>query len=154
MALQIFCALGGTGLVAWIAKWFWNLGKRVEKAEREVRVLNGAIESFLQVIQQNGKLSKSEAQVLAKSIKFHAEAEGNPITAAEAQRLNQFIQWAREGRQFAPEQAREFHELSEKYRNDPKVLKKTPADELGALLVLAGIIFTLYALSSGGKNSK
>lgn len=154
MNLQNFSALGGAGFIAWIARWIWGLGKRMEKIELEVRVLNGALESLLQVIQQNGKLSKSEAQVLAKSIKFHAEAEGNPITAVEAQRLNQYIQWARDGRQFTPEQAREFHEISEKYRNDPKVLAKTPADELGALLVLGGIIFALYALGGGGKGNK
>lgn len=85
-------------------------------------------------------------------MKLQAHAEGNPITSQEAEKLNQYIQWSREGRQFTVFQAQEFHRLAEKYRNDPKVLENTPAEDLGVLLVLAGLIFAIYALAESGKR--
>lgn len=150
IALQVASALGVGGLIRWI----WNLGKRIESAERNIAVQNAAIEGLLHILQQNGKVTKDNIALIAKTLKLQAEAEGNPITREEADKLNNYIQWSREGRQFTPEQARDFHQLAEKYRRDPKVLEKTPAEDLGGLLVLAGLIFALYALTGSGKSGK
>lgn len=153
-ALQVFGAFGGAGLVAWIAKWFWSLGRRTENAERNIKVLSGALQNLLQLVQQNRNFNKDAAQVIANTLTLHIEAEGNPITPEEARKLNEYIQWSREGRQFTVAQAQDFHQLTEKYRNDPKVLEKTPADELGTLFVLAGLIFAMYALAGAEKSKK
>jgi len=138
-----FVALLGSGV-----RWLWKQFKRIDELEASLKVYGNAIDSLVSTLQQKSHLTAIEASLLASTLKLTIKAEGNPITAEEAKRLNQYVQWTKDKKSFTPQQAKEFHDLATKYRNDPKVLETAPAEELGKLLVLAGIILALYALVS------
>lgn len=93
--------------------------------------------------------TKLTADSINKTLRAIEGGTGNPVTAEEARRLQEYVEKARKNEYFNPDEAQDFYNISQRVSQDRR-------DDEGAwrILLLAASILALYYLSKKSKEEE